>query len=150
MKRILHICWFAAIIAACSAANYAQCKQDVRVNISPQVNHNSPVAVDIVLVSDKGLLGELMKMPASDWFAKREQTRRDHPLETGFDAWRWEWVPGQVVEPIPLSIDRKVKGGVVFVNYLTPGRHRTAIPLCRDVVISLGVEDFSVETIDRK
>ena len=150
MKRILHICWSAAIIAACSAANDAQCKQDVRVNISPQVNHNNPVAVDIVLVSDKGLLGELMQMPANDWFAKREQIRRDHPLETGFDVWRWEWVPGQVVEPIPLSIDRKFRGGIAFANYSTPGAHRAAIPLCRDVVISLGVEEFSVEAVDRK
>lgn len=119
-------------------------------NISPQLNHNSPVAVDIVLVSDTGLLGQLMTMPASEWFAKREQIRRDHPLEAGFDAWRWEWVPGQVLEPIPLSIDRKVKGGVVFANYFTPGAHRAAIPLCKDVVIRLGVKDFTVETVDRK
>ena len=118
-------------------------------NISPQVNHNTPVAADIVLVSDEGLLEELMTMPASEWFAKREQIRRDRPLER-FDARRWEWVPGQVVEPIPLSIDRTVKGGVVFVNYFTPGAHGAAIPLCRDVVISLGVEDFTVETVDRK
>jgi len=149
-RRMLHICWFAAIIAACSAANHAQCKQDVRVNISPQVNQNTPVTVDIVLVSDEGLLGELMTMPASEWFAKREQIRRGHPLKAGFDARRWEWMPGQVVEPIPLSIDRKVKGGVVFVNYLTPGAHRAAIPLCKDVVISLDVADFAVETVDRK
>ena len=117
-------------------------------NMSPQVN--SPVAVDIVLVSDKGLLGQLMTMPAREWFAKREQIRRDHPLEVGFDARRWEWVPGQVVESIPLSIDRTVKGGLVFVNYFTPGAHPAAIPLCKDVVISLGTEDFTVETVDRK
>lgn len=147
---MLHICWCAAIIAACSAANYAQCKQDVRVNISPQVNHSTPVAADIVLVSDEGLLGELMTMPASEWFAKREQIHRAHQPEMGFDVRRWEWVPGQVVEPIPLSLDRTIKGGVVFVNYFTPGAHRAAIPLCKDVVISLGVEDFSVETVDTK
>ena len=95
-------------------------------NISPQVNHSSPVAADIVLVSD------------------------EDPLELGFDARRWEWVPGQVLEPIPLSIDRTVKGGVVFVYYLTPGAHRAAIPLCKAVLISLGEEDFTVDTVDRK
>ena len=119
-------------------------------SVSSQVNHNTPVAVDIVLVPDKGLLGELMKMPASDWFAKREQIRRDHPRGTGFDVRSWEWVPGQVVEPIPLSIDGRVQGGVVFVNYFTPGAHRAVIPLCKDIVINLGVEDFSVEASDKK
>lgn len=119
-------------------------------NVSPQVNDNSPVAVDIALVSDKGLLGELMKMPASDWFTQREQIRRDHPPGTGLDVWSGEWVPGQVVEPIPLSIDGTVQGGIVFVNYSTPGAHRAVIPPCKDVVMSLGAEDFTVESVDRK
>lgn len=150
MKRILHIYWLAAILAGCAVAHSTQCTQDVGVDVSPQVNRNAAVAVDIVLVSDKQLLTELMKMPASDWFAKREQIRRGHPPGTGFDVRSWEWVPGQVVEPIPLSIDDTVQSEVVFVNYFTPGAHRAAIPLCKDVVISLGAEDFTVETVERK
>src|ERR1044071_4483147 len=70
---------------------------DVKFHISPAANNNNPVAVDLVLVKDKKLLGELMKMSASDWFEKRHQVELDYPKETELDAGRWEWVPGQQV-----------------------------------------------------
>ncbi len=48
-------------------------KLDLKVHVSPKANNNNPVAVDLVLVSDKKLLQELMKMSASEWFEKRHQ-----------------------------------------------------------------------------
>ena len=52
-------------------------KLDVKVHVSPKANNNNPVAVDLVLVSDKKLLQELMKMSAHDWFEKRHQIELD-------------------------------------------------------------------------
>src|SRR5215208_7296514 len=68
-------------------------KLDLKVHVSPQANNNNPVAVDLVLVSDKKLLQELMKMSASERFEKRHQVELDYPKETGLGAGQWEWVP---------------------------------------------------------
>src|SRR5678815_251463 len=63
-------------------------KLDVKVHVSPKANYNNPVAVDLVLVSDKKLLQELMKMPASEWFEKRHQFELDYPQETALATQR--------------------------------------------------------------
>ncbi|HEY0006756.1 MAG TPA: hypothetical protein VGB17_18380, partial [Pyrinomonadaceae bacterium] len=72
-------------------------KLDLRVDVAQQANNNNPIAVDLVLVSDKKLLKELLKLSAAEWFEKRHQFRLDYPKETGLNAGSWEWVPGQVV-----------------------------------------------------
>jgi type VI secretion system protein len=58
----------------------------VRVEVSPHANNNNPVALDLVLVKDKKLLRELMKISAKDWFEKRSQYRLDYPKESGLSA----------------------------------------------------------------
>src|SRR5688572_32414526 len=73
-------------------------KLDVKVHVSPAANNNNPVAVDLVLVSDKKLLKQLMALSAREWFEKRHQFALDYPKETGLSAGRWEWVPGQQVK----------------------------------------------------
>src|SRR3954465_5003094 len=74
-------------------------KLDLRVHVSPRANGENPVALDIVLVSDKDLLKELQKMSASDWFAQRDQIILDHPKEGQLVVFKRELVPGQLVEP---------------------------------------------------
>lgn len=116
----------------------------VNVKVSPQANNNNPVALDLVLVKDKKLFKELMKISAAEWFEKRNQYRLDYPKEIGLSAGSWEWVPGQVVtiEPIPFKF--KAAGGLVFANYFTPGAHRAVIDAKKPVVITLGAEGISV------
>src|SRR5262245_36500776 len=89
-------------------------KLDVKVHISPVANRNNPVAVDLVLVSDKKLLKELMKMSAKDWFAQKHQVQLDYPKEKDLAAGSWEWVPGQTVKLDRLNVRYEIVGGVVF------------------------------------
>src|SRR5204863_1701144 len=96
-----------------------QTKLDVKVHIAPAANKNNPVAVDLVLVSDKKLLKELMKMSAKDWFEQKHQVELDYPKETDLAAGSWEWVPGQAVKLDRLPVRLEIVGGVVFANYLT-------------------------------
>lgn len=117
----------------------------VKVNISPQVNNNNPVAVDLVLVQSKKLFKELMKISAAEWFEKKNQYRLDYPKETGLNAGSWEWVPGQFVTLEPMPYKYKVAGALVFANYLTPGAHRAVIDPGKTVVLTLGVEDLVVK-----
>lgn len=122
-------------------------KLEVKVHVSPAANNNNPVAVDLVLVKDKKLLQELMKMSASDWFEKRHQVELDYPKETELDAGRWEWVPGQQVKVDRVPVNLDITGGVVFAKYFTAGTHRASIDPRKGVLITLGDENLCVQSL---
>jgi hypothetical protein len=119
----------------------------VRVHVLPEANGGNPVALDLLLVSDKNLLKELQKMTATDWFAKRNQIILDHPKEGQLVVRQWEWVPGQVIPPDRLKVPPEIKAAVVFANYFNPGEHRAVIdPRAKDVLIELGEDKIQVVT----
>ena len=117
---------------------------DVKVEIADNANRNSPIAVDLVVVYDEKLMDQLMGMTAGDWFAKRSQIRRDYLDGAGYDAWGWEWIPGQRVPVQRLPLKAAAIGGVVFAKYVTPGAHRSRINPFDDVTIFLREDDFAV------
>ena len=122
-------------------------KLDVKVHVSPKANNNNPVAVDLVLVSDKKLLQELMKMSASEWFEKRHQVALDYPKETGLTAGRWEWVPGQQVKLDRMTVKFEVVGGVIFANYFNAGAHRAPIDPRKGILVTLGEDSLCVQSL---
>ena len=122
-------------------------KLEVKVHISPKANNNNPVAVDLVLVKDKKLLKELMKMSASDWFEKRHQVELDYPKETDLGAGRWEWVPGQQVQVDRVPVNLDIVGGVVFANYFSAGSHRAPFDPRKGILITLGDENLCVQSL---
>jgi hypothetical protein len=122
-------------------------KLDVKVHVSPKANNNNPVAVDLVLVSDKKLLQELMKMSASEWFEKRHQVTLDYPKEIGLSAGRWEWVPGQQVKVDRMTVKFEVVGGVIFANYFNAGAHRAPIDPRKGILVTLGEDSLCVQSL---
>lgn len=122
-------------------------KLDVKVHVSPKANNNNPVAVDLVLVSDKKLLQELMKMSASEWFEKRHQVQLDYPKESGLTAGRWEWVPGQQVKLDRVTVKFEVVGGVIFANYFNAGAHRAPIDPRKGILVTLGEDSLCVQSL---
>ena len=54
----------------------------VRVDADAKINQDSPVPVELVIVYDKDLVEKLAGVKARDWFAGREQFRKDHPGTT--------------------------------------------------------------------
>lgn len=122
-------------------------KLDVKVHIAPEANNNNPVAVDLVLVKDKKLFGELMKMSASDWFEKRHQVELDYPKETDLGAGRWEWVPGQQVKVDQVPVNLDIVGGVVFAKYFSPGTHRAAFDPRKGILITLSDDNLCVQSL---
>lgn len=126
-------------------------KLDVRVHVSDKANGGNPVALDILLVSDKNVLKELEKITATDWFAdggaRRNQFILDHPKEKGLVVRQWEWVPGQAIAPDTVTIPADIKAAVLFANYFNPGEHRAVIdPRAKDVLIELGEDKLQVVT----
>jgi type VI secretion system protein len=114
------------------------------VHVSPEANGRNPVALDLLLVSDKELLKELKKMTASQWFERREQIVLDHPKKGELVVVSREWSPGQVVAPEGLKVAAETKAAVVFANYFNPGEHRAVLDPRRDILIKLGEEKLEV------
>jgi type VI secretion system protein len=144
MKNILLVFLVLINIACAELRTLGQSKLVMKVNVSPQANNNNPVALDLVLVKDKKLLQELMKISAKEWFEKRTQYRLGYSKETGLSFGSWEWVPGQVVKIEPMPLKSKFAGGIIFANYFTPGAHRALIDLRKSVVVNLGAEEITV------
>lgn len=119
-------------------------KVRVQVQVARQANLNNPVAVDVLLVFDEALLKELQKMPAREWFDKREQIKRDFPDTRGFEVWEHEWVPGQDVAELVLPYRVATKGAVIFANYLTPGDHRGRWDGRENITLGLQEKGFTV------
>ena len=80
--------------------------QRLTLDVAARANDDSPIAVDFVAVKDAELFKELAGLPASQWFANREQYRRDYRQQ--FAVWSLELVPGQFIESesFPLRGDR--------------------------------------------
>lgn len=124
-------------------------KIEVSVRVAQNANGGNPVALDLLLVSDKDLLKELQKMSAGDWFEKRAQIMLDHPKDGELSVSRWEWVPGQVVRLDQVRVAPEVKGAVIFANYFNPGEHRAVVDPHRDVRITLGESKIEVSQAKR-
>lgn len=116
----------------------------LQVSSSNTANQNSPVAMDLVMVSDKKLLDVLGGLTAVDWFQKRAQIQLDHPgkIKILTDL---ELVPGQRYGPVKFAVDPKFIGGFVFLNYFTPGAHRALIDIHKPLVINLLDKDFAIQ-----
>jgi len=113
VKKVAH-----APAAVAHDATRAGGEMVLNVTVSADANQNSPIPVDLALVSDKGLLKTLAQMPVADWFAKRSQLQADHAKQLAVKS--WEWVPGQAVGPIPVKVAPAVDGAVIFAEYPSP------------------------------
>nr|WP_175225539.1 hypothetical protein [Paraburkholderia humisilvae] len=93
---------------------------------SDDLNNNAPVAVDVVLVSDRTLLDRIADLPASKWFSARADLAATFPQGLRYRS--WEMVPGQRLDvPGDTFTGPRVAAAFVFANYQGPGAHRVRI-----------------------
>ncbi|CAO3403147.1 hypothetical protein [Azospirillum palustre] len=132
---------FLLLLGAC-ADKPAAWLNTVSFTVAPAANDSTPVAIDVVSIRDKALVDQLTTLTAADWFAKREQYRRDHP--STLDIASWELVPGQKLDAQLLS-DREAAWAIlVYANYATPGPHRLRAPDTRTLSLSVGDKDVEL------
>ena len=117
----------------------------LEVTISAGANQASPVAVDLLVVYDQQVLDRLLALSAREWFQQREQWKRDHP--GAFEAWGWEWVPGQAVPRQVAEYRAGAKAALVFADYLTPGTHRVQLDPHAPARLILGEGTLAVEPL---
>jgi type VI secretion system protein len=115
--------------------------------VAGDANQNSPLAVDLLVVSNEQALADALKLTAHDWFEKRAEFQRDHPKS--YVSWSWEWVPGQDVPPQKLSFGVGARAGILFADYLSPGSHRVRFDPHQNVRLRLAATDFSLEPSSR-
>lgn len=113
-------------------------------SVDPKANQNSAVAVDLLLVRDKNLAGELMKTTAADWFARKAQIKLDHPNPDDLAVHEWEWVPGQLVEPSQLPLKPKPRAAFVFAKYAGEAPNRVRVDPSKGINIRLLADHFEV------
>ncbi|MFM0667492.1 hypothetical protein [Paraburkholderia sediminicola] len=111
------------------------------------VNNNSPVAVDVVFVTDDALLARVAELPASKWFAARADLASTFPKSVQYKS--WELVPGQRIDvPSDVFGRPRVLAAFLFANYADPGAHRVRIePLNGVVAVQLDNHTFSVSAV---
>lgn len=89
-------------------------------------NQDGAVAVELVLIYDASVAGEIMNMQAREYFQVSEQKKRDNP--NIIKGYRWELTPGQSVINESVSLGgKKPFAAVIFADYITPGDHRIRI-----------------------
>ncbi|HEY1608068.1 MAG TPA: hypothetical protein VGG24_02270 [Paraburkholderia sp.] len=118
----------------------------MRITASDDMNDNSPISVDVVLVSDKTLLARLAEMPASKWFASRQDLVNAYPK--GIRYLSWEVVPGQrLVVPGDVFSGPRVAGAFVFADYPGPGAHSVRLDNFKGhLVVQLNGNAFTAST----
>lgn len=118
------------------------------VRVADELNDDSPVALDLVVVYDSSLEKELLALPATEWFAKRAQYRRDLP-RNAFEVWSWEWIPGQLVNTQRFHYRVGALSTLFFASYSTPGEHRERVGPERRITVRLEKSDFVVQSNKR-
>ncbi len=104
------------------------------------VNGDWPVPVELVRLRDPALVREALRIETRSWFGEAGDAFRSAHAEERYDA--WEVVPGGVVGPQMMQVDRRV-AGVLFCGT------RSSPPPLRferdgDVVVHIGDEGCSI------
>ncbi|MGX6567583.1 hypothetical protein [Cupriavidus necator] len=122
----------AGLLGGCAASSWLGFKGDkvkwkqVTLTAAADANGNSPVAVDVVLVSDEALQARLADLPAAKWFAGRSDLGSTYP--SGLRYRSWELVPGQRLDVPAEDLEGpRVAAAYVFANYQAPGAHRARV-----------------------
>lgn len=111
------------LVGGCSLFGSKVKVDGVTLDVALRANDDSPIAVDFVAANDVDLLGKLSGLTAKQWFAGRDQYRRD--FRQSLYVWGLELVPGQLIESSTFPLDGKPAVGLlVFANYQSPGAHR--------------------------
>lgn len=140
----------ACALAGCAVPSFLSFKGDkvkwkqVTLIASDDVNGNSPVAVDVVLVTDDALVDRLTALPASKWFDGRADLVASFPKGLRYQS--WELVPGQRLDVSGDTFDgTRVAGAFVFADYPQAGAHRVRIQqFSGTLVVQLDDTAFSV------
>lgn len=136
------LCGCSSILKPVRKVSHLSGEVSIDVTIDADANQNTPVAVDILAVTDAKTLKDISAMSAQAWFQKRANYVRLHPSQ--LHVYSWEWVPGQEVAPLKIPQAALASGIILFAAYASPGEHSSVLPKSGVVRIELGPKDFKI------
>jgi type VI secretion system protein len=138
-----------AILCGCGSRQLT-----IRIDIVPNSNDNSAIAVDVVSVANGDLAKQISKLTAADWFRDKNDYLMTDSKPGTLSVKSGEWIAGQkgipdIKIPAPKRLKVPIVGApaptvIVFANYLTPGPHRATLQPDKLTTILLGQDDLQV------
>lgn len=118
--------------------------RNVALVATEDANGNTPVAVDLVLVTDVALAEALSATPAAKWFRSRADLQRTFPGKLVVIS--HELVPRQAITIGRNQFgDIEALGAFMFADFGAPGEHRQRLRLeARGLVVRLELREFTV------
>lgn len=117
-----------ALLTGCTVFVATVRLESLTLDVTPLANNGAPLAVDFVAVRDAALLQRLSQFSARQWFAEREQYRRD--AGQLLEVWSLELVPGQFMKlSDPPLAGSQAAELLVFASYDSPGAHRLRLAM---------------------
>ena len=131
------------VLAGCSSDPPTVNTETIDFEVGAKANEDNALALDLVLVFDPALIGQVSELSAATWFRTRDQIKLANP--TGIEVQSREVIPGQAGAHIEIvGHSRDAVAAFVFAGYNSPGPHRTRIDSIESVLIRLGGKDFAV------
>ena len=140
IKSFLKIFVILILLNGCGYINglfsYKVLLEKVSILVDKNVNDNSAVALDLVVVCDESLNSEIGKMTAEEYFHRKSDLvaiNADKIL-----VWHWEVVPVQKLVNLPINFDEfDPINGYVFAYYANDKVNRVKIPDVQEIKIVL-------------
>jgi type VI secretion system protein len=139
---ILRAAMLAAAVSGCAAPCLFDETGTVTVEVAPDGNRRSAVAVDVVAAAEPALADRLAGLDAAQYFAARPQLIRDNPATLQVSG--WEVAPGQFVGPEPVRFECGPAGLFVFASLRAPGAHRVRLESLGDMTVRIGPDAMEV------
>jgi type VI secretion system protein len=115
---------------------------NLNVTIEPEVNDDSPIAVDVVVISDKDTLKQISSLTAQAWFQKRDTLLRMYPSKIQISS--WEWIPDQKISRLKIPNTGVADGVLLFADYTSTGNHCSVLPRSGTIDLAFGLKDFKI------
>jgi type VI secretion system protein len=117
--------------------------RDITIEVAPEANDNSPIAVDLVLVYSDVALSRVAAMAPGEWFERRGDILAAFPQEV--TVMRWEVVPGQRLRRMALPDNvHGAAGALLLARYNARNAQRESVGALPNVVVDLGRAGMSV------
>ena len=115
--------------------------------IRENANMNYPIAIDITLIKNDGLLKKILELDSSKWFEQKNMLLKTFSEDIVLRS--WELAPGDgVAVPNEFFKDERVFGALVFAKYFNDGDYKARIDNLEGiVVIDFGIDEFNAYAI---
>ncbi len=117
--------------------------------VDESANNNSPLPVELILVTEPELMSIVAGLSAEQWFAQRRSLLQTSP--SGLIVQGIELVPGKSLRIDRTNLPRKrALGAFLFMNFLSTADHRLTLnPKASAVIVQIGPTDGTLTPISR-